>query len=591
MPKRLKKILNKSLMTGLNKKWQIATPAPKKFFTNFPEYHWIISQLFYNRGLKTEEMMENFLQPEFLENLADPFLMPGMKKGIKRIVAAIKKQEKILIYGDYDCDGITATTILYETLKYLGTKNLDFYLPDRDKEGYGIGPKALEKIINRRPNLVITVDCGVANYEPILELKKNNIPVIVSDHHTIQKDLPPALAIIHPRFKNSHYPFSDLSGAGIAFKVAQALLLGQNYPSSKSKNTRLTFLKWLLDLAAIGTVADCVDLLGENRVIVKYGLIVLNKTKRAGLKALSKSARLEKGRLNSHNIAFQIAPRLNAAGRMDHANSAFFLINEDSEQKANELAEKLEKQNSNRQQIVEKIVTQALEKFSRQPNDLLFIAKDKTWPIGVAGLAASRVLEKTSRPVLICEDTEGLIKCSARSIEKFNIIKAITQCSSLLAGFGGHSQAAGLSLAKINWLKFVKKIQYLVKKKLTKKDLVVNLKLEAKIKASDINWELVEQLEKFAPFGEANSTPRFCITGLKIKNLKTVGNSNKHLKLNLFDPVSEEDFDAIGFGLGGAKIKVGDKVKIAGELEFNEWNARKKIQIKIIDIMAIKTNK
>lgn len=579
------------ILNNLTKNWKFCPKAPAVFLNSFPEYPEIIKQILYCRGIDTEAKINEFFNPDYDQDLFDPFLFLEMKKAARRIFQAIKKQEKIVVYGDYDADGVTGALIVLNTLKFLGSQQARFYLPDRDKEGYGLNKSALNKFLKEKVKLLITVDCGVSTVEEVQIVQKNGMDVIITDHHAIGPKLPPAFAMIHAKNPKDKYPFQELTGAGMAFKLAQALLRSQtkNKTDKNHSSLQIAFEKWLLDLTAVGTVADCADLIGENRTLVKYGLIVLNKTARPGLRALIQQSGAEIGKLNAWHIGFQIAPRINAAGRMDHANTAFYLLGAKKIKYAKKMAQKLERQNKSRQDLVKRIETEAIAEFQKNNKNFFFLAKNKNWPIGVCGLAASRIVEKINRPCFICEEKKGIIKCSGRSIKKFNLVKALQKCAKFLENFGGHSQAAGFALKPLAWEKFYAKIKELVQKDLNLKDLTPTLTVDVKITAQAISWKTFDWLKRMEPFGMGNPRPRFLIKNLRVEEIKIIGRDKNHLKLKVCENKKSDScriFDAIGFALGsfGEKIKKGKIIDLIFELDVNEWNGRRDLQLKIVDL-------
>lgn len=572
---------------SLEKIWRLATPIPPEFVHHLPNFHPLLLQLLYNRNIKTKNAITKFFTPDYRSGLYDPFQIKNMKKALGRIFKAIQKKEKMVIYGDYDADGITATTLLYKTLKFLGGKNLDTYIPHRRKEGYGLNKKVVQKLGREKTNLIITVDCGISNLRQIALARRLGMDVIITDHHQISSRLPPALAILNVRQKDDHYPFKDLAGVGIAFKLAQALLKKDELHSALAREA---FEKWLLDLVAIGTVADLCPLLDENRTLVKYGLIILNQSKRRGLKNLFLAAGLNPkiSPLDTYNIGFQIAPRLNAAGRIFHADMAFNLLLTESEQEATQLATSLEKTNRERQKLTLTILQEAQEQIGEIKGKRVLLASHPSWSLGIAGLVAGRICDQYSRPTLIIERGEKKSRGSARSIEVFNITAALAQCKELLLRYGGHKTAAGFSLktAKISLL--YEKLEKIAQTKIKPDDLKPTLEIEANFDLQEINWEIFEQIESFQPFGEANPVPKFLAQKVLVKEIRGIGAENKHLKLTLQDK-GGRTFAAIGFGLGNWVYKLipGNTIDLVYELAIDEWNGSKKLQIKIIDLRMI----
>lgn len=579
-------------------------------------------QLLWDRGLKTQTAVDEFFNPDFETDLHDPFLMKDMDKAVARIFAALQGEQKVMVYGDYDADGVTSSAVLMNTLAELkrAFKNmsreraeeyLDIYIPDREKEGYGITEKAVEEISRRKPDLIITVDCGVSNVENIAKINELGIDVIVTDHHHVPEVRPDALAIINPKQKDCGYPFKLLAGVGVAFKLCQGLLicLEQEFPE-KYEKLKPGFEKWLLDLVALGTVADCVDLLGENRTLTRYGLLVLNKTQRMGLKKLIAIAGLETREngnfvkskiLDSVHISFNLAPRLNAAGRMDHANAAYMLLMSDKADEAQELAEKLEKSNQTRQRLTDKMMQEIRLKISKKKTlPLVVVEKGEGWKIGLVGLVAGKLTEEFSRPFLILSEEESRLAGSGRSIPAFDLIESIESCGDLLLQFGGHSQAAGVKLKKSNLKRFEKQMNEIAAKILCEEDLIPSIDIDAEIDAEKIDWNLIDSLENFAPFGFANRKPAFLVKGLEVHEVKAVGSKKDHLKIclkTIFESGKSKYFPGIGFRLGHLLEKMperetglrwGDKVDVVFQPEINEWNGNRELQLNVIDIKLSK---
>jgi single-stranded-DNA-specific exonuclease len=597
--------------------WHLKPKAPDEFVRQFPEYRPVVLQLLYNRGLTTQKQIDEFFNPDYIEDLHDPFLMLGMEEAVKRIFKAIKKQEKIAIFGDYDADGVCGAVILKTVLEKLGGNiSGGVYIPDRKIEGYGLNNEAIKKLGEQKVNLILTVDCGISDFEEIKLANSLGAEVIVVDHHRVVKKMPAAKAIIDPWQEKDRYPFKELAGAGVAFKLVQALLKS-HLPESVSDKIPEGWEKWLLDLVAIATVADCVPLLGENRTLVRYGLIVLAQTQRVGLLELMKVARVNPifeadtmtTNLDTYSLGFILAPRLNAAGRMDHASLAFELLSVKDKEKAKDLAEKINQQNQQRQKLTDEIVAEIekrIKPYIDDKNKPVIVEVDKKWPAGVVGLAAGKIADRYHRPTIIFSgDSEfassgkeeaEIIRGSARSVPNFNIIEAIGQCGELLKEFGGHAGAAGLSLDNNNFSAFVEKINQIAGEKLKDKDLVPVTEIDAEIEAQEISWELFEKLAQFEPCGrDDNPYPSFLIKNLEIINVRLVGNGMSHLKLELKSenpPAGGEKkiFKAIGFRLaknGNQDLKIGDKVDIVFELTVDEWNGNRELQFKIADIKKL----
>lgn len=574
----------------MNKKWQILPQPPKEFFNQFPEHPPLLLSFLYHRNIRSQKQIDEFLNPDYEEDILNPFLMKGMNETIDRILKAILNEEKIVVYGDYDADGICASVILIKTFRkiaeVLSKKDCtSCYIPDRKTEGYSLNKKAIEEFKKDGIKLIITVDCGITNFEEV-ELAKNlGIDLIIVDHHNVLEKIPLAYSIIDPKQKNDQYPFKQLSGAGVAFKLVQALLITIN---KQKQLIDRSFEKWLLDLVAIATVADVCPLISENRTLVKYGLIVLNKTKNLGLQALIQKVKINE--INTWNIAFQIGPRLNSSGRMDHADKAFYLLMTESPTEAEKLAEEIEEKNKQRQNLIDKLYQEIKEKIlTLAPEKKILIFSSENYPGGIIGLLAGKIKDEFFRPAIIIEEKEEKAKGSCRSIDEFNLVEVLKKCEDILERFGGHPKAAGFSLKKEKIPEFKKRLEEIADFELKDKELLPKIIIETKIKAEEITWLMDEQIKLLEPLGEANQEPLFLMEDLEIKNFQGVGNNEKHLRLELFSPSSREavnfSFKAIAFDQGKEieKIKIGNKLDVVFSLAVDEWNNRKQLQLKIID--------
>lgn len=558
--------------------WKEAEKASQNFIDKFPELDPIIIQLLYNRNLKDQKAIDEFLYPDYSQDIHDPFLFSQMEKACDIIYRTIEKKELITVYGDYDADGVSSSVILNDVLVSLGAK-VNVYLPHREKEGYGLNNAAVEEINKTDSKLIITCDCGISNTEEVKLAKKLGIKVIITDHHTVPDDMPKADAIIHPNVEKENYPFKFLAGGGVAFKLAQGLIAhSKNELTGKDKEVQE---KWLLDMVAISTVADMVPLLGENRTLLKYGLIVLKKTKRLGLQKMLQLAALDPAKLDARTIGFTIAPRINAAGRMDHANLAYYLITETDEDKAMKYAQELNESNLARQKLTEATVKQAKEQdYSLDDNMLFFYQSD--WSAGLTGLVASRLVRLYSRPCFVMTDSNDGIVGSGRSINGFNITEALQNNEDLLLRFGGHPQACGFSIEKNKLEEFKKAIGKEADKKLSGVTFSNDFDIEMKLDFLAINWELVDLVEKFKPYGHKNPEPLFVSENLIVLAAKKVGSNEKHWKLSLAK--DDKKISAIAFGLGDIDLAIGDKINVAYNLSINQWNGNREIQLMIKDI-------
>ncbi len=581
--------------------WQLKPKVSEQFLKQFPEQSPILLQLLFNRNLKDQGAIDEFFNPDYQTDIHDPFLMLGMKEAVKRVGQAIKKKQKVAIFGDYDCDGVCGAVILKTILEAL---NVDLgggiYIPDRKVEGYGLNMEAVKKLGEKKVNLILTVDCGISDIEEIKLANKLGIDVIIVDHHRVGKSLPAAKVIIDPWQEGEKYKFKELAGAGVAFKLAQALQQAQSKLNPAIKIPE-GWEKWLLDLVALATVADGMPLIGENRTLVRYGLIVLAQTRRIGLQELMKVARLSpifeaeklKTNLDTYSLGFILAPRLNAAGRMDHASLALRLLLAETQEEAKIMAEKINEHNRQRQKLTDEITAEIesrIKNYLDDKNQPMIVEIDENWSAGVVGLVAGKICDRHNRPTIIFKKEKDISRGSARSIDGFNIVEAIIQCAPLLKEFGGHPGAAGVALENKNFQAFKEKINQIAREALKDKDLAPKIEIDAELSAAQVNWELFDALEKLEPFGRGNEPPTFLLQGLKVSNKRLVGNGSKHLKLELTaSDLPTKTFGAIGFGLAipHSELKEGDSVDVVFELNADQWNGTRNLQLKIIDLKKI----
>lgn len=575
----------------IHKTWKVLPPAPKSFYKEFPEYSKTVLNLIYHRIGNDKTAIAEFFKPDFESDLHDPFLFREMEKAVNRILLAIKNKEKIAIYGDYDVDGITSSSVVKITLEKLGAKPI-VYIPDRGREGYGMNFGAVEYLKSKKVKLIITVDCGIRSELEIEKANSLGIDTILTDHHMPGETIPPAFAVINHKVKDETYPFLELAGVGVAYKLASALIkaVPKKFPNG--------FEKWLLDLVALGTVADMVPLIGENRTIVKYGLIVLGKSKRIGIKSLFAISRLEltaKKPPDTSQISFQIAPRLNAAGRMDHANSSFELLNTDDQKEAEELARQLESKNGRRQRLTEKVM-KAVEEQMDEKQKIVF-AGGPEWPAGILGLAAGRITEKYARAAFVFNEGKDKCQGSVRSMGKFKVVWALEQCKKLLLGYGGHDYAGGFTFLPENKEKLRKKLYRIANDLLEEEDLAWEVQIDQRINLADINWTLLEEIKKMEPFGVGNSSPLFLAEDVELFQCQLVGKGDKHLKMWLKATGKSEQeanaenpavYECIGFGKGDKYCQLipeqNPKLDVVFEISSDEWNGHKKLQLIIRDL-------
>lgn len=533
----------------------------------------IVASLLVNRGLDTPESAQDFLYGNNGE-FHDPFLLAGMDAAVSRINKAINENEPILIYGDYDADGVTSTSVMMITLRSLGA-NVDFYIPNRFTEGYGPNEGAFRHAAEIGTKLLITVDTGISAVHEASIAKELGMDLIITDHHEPGPVLPEALAIIHPKLEGSLYPFRELAGVGVAFKVAHALL--GNIPEE------------LLEIAAIGTVADLVSLKGENRLLVQRGIKKLKVTKRAGLLALFKLANVEQAAVDEETIGFMLAPRLNAAGRLDSADPAVHLLLTDDREEAAMIAEEIDSMNKERQSIVSQIAEEAIkeveEKYPAGENAVLVIGKEG-WNAGVIGIVASRLVDKFYRPAIVLsfDKEKGTAKGSARSIAGFDLYKNLSACRDILPHFGGHPMAAGMTLGLGDVGELRERLNGLAKEQLSSEDFIPVASLDAEVSLEDVSLPAIEQMQLLSPFGMDNPKPRVLIKDAPIASMRKIGSGQNHLKMALGEGSSA--LDGIGFGLGELfhHISADSRISVIGELSINEWNNIRKPQIFLHDL-------
>jgi single-stranded-DNA-specific exonuclease len=570
----------------MEKKWKILDKIDESLRVQFPEINDVVLQLLYNRGLTDQAEIDDFLSPNYDEQILDPYLFKDMGKSVERIFQAVEKKEKVVIYGDYDADGVCSTAVLYYTLKKIGL-DVEIRIPYRDVEGYGLNEEAVIGIVHYEFDLVITVDCGISNKYEIDILNKGGVDIIITDHHQEPVERPKAYAILNSTLDDSGYPFKKLAGAGVAFKLAQALIFEAN-KKGIGDNLCVGWEKWLLDLVAIATVGDMVPLIGENRILVKYGLSVLEKTNKPGLKLLVEMAKSSfMNTVDTQLIGWRIAPRLNAAGRIKDATVAYDILTTEDQSKINELADFLEDNNKQRQAITDKMLKEALGQIDENNKDKVIWAVGDQWAEGVVGLVAGRLCDRYHRPTLVVSKRGDIYGGSCRSVIEFNITEAMKNCGDVFVRFGGHAQAGGFQVkGKKNFDKFVKEMTKLANDQLKDTDLRPEIAIDAEIRLIDVNWELWDELERFEPFGEGNEKPLFTISKMKIEQSQLVGKDGKHLRLMTTQTGNAKIYKLIGFGFGdwNDKIKQGSYIDVVCEIDVNEWNGNRELQLKIVDL-------
>ena len=559
----------------MSKKWQIYQVNEDEIKELQEKYkiNKLLATILSNRGIIEEEQIKKFLQPK-RSDFYDPYKMPDMEITVNRIIKAIENQEKTIIYGDYDVDGITSVTVLKSFLEERGL-HVGVYIPNRLDEGYGLNKKAVEKIAKEGYTLMITVDCGISAIEEVKYANELGIETLITDHHEPGEEIPEALAVVDTKRKDNQYQCRNLAGVGVVFKLIQAI-------SIRLRLEEKEYLKYL-DIVCIGTISDIVPLTDENRVIVKLGIKLVQQTRNLGLRAILQTTGYNK--IDSIAISFGVAPRINACGRMGHQEEALNLFLSKDINEVNELTQKLNAYNKERQEIEKNIFAEAVELIKRDnlqgKNTITLMGKN--WHHGVIGIVASKITEMYFKPsILLCEE-DNLGKGSGRSIPGFDLYEALTKCQKSIDRFGGHAMAVGITIEKDKFEEFKNEFEEIAKENHIEEILPI-LKIDSQISLDEINKEMVESLKELEPFGEENKTPLFLFKNLKIDSIRAL-TEGKHLKLTVKE--NKNIVNAIGFNIGelANEYKIGDKVDIVGNLEINSFNGVDNIQINIKDVM------
>jgi single-stranded-DNA-specific exonuclease len=577
------------------KNWLIGSKINKEKKENFSELHPVVVQMLFNRGLSDKKSIEAFLHPDYKNDTHNPFDLPDMEKAVQRILEAIRKKEKVYVYGDYDADGVCSSALMVRFFKTLGV-DVDVYIPYRETEGYGMNEKAVLEIADKGAKLVITVDCGIASANEVEILKKKNIDVIITDHHNPIHKIPKAVAVVNPKITSTKdYTNKELSGTAIAFKVVQAVLSERVRKENPDIDfPKIGFEKWYLDLVGISLVTDMCELKGENRTLLTYGLKVLQKSKTLGIKSLLAHSNGNLKEINTHAIGFQIGPRLNAAGRLGHASTSYQLLVTNDNNEADKLAEQLNNTNKERQELTETMFKEAVEQVGDSTNQKILFAKHNDWPKGLVGLVSGKITDRFFRPSLVMsEKSDGEVVGSGRSVAGFNITEALKESSEYLLHYGGHSQACGFTLKSAeSFHGFKEKMIEVATRELEGKDLRPVLNVEAELLFEEISWDLINDLEKMKPFGMGNEQPYFLTKNLEVVEAKGLGQNGNHLRMMVKNK-SGQVKKTIGFYCSNKEkwgvdwceqINVGDIIDVVYELGINEWNGNREIQLTIIDM-------
>jgi len=559
------------------KRWQIAPRVSSLTLARFPQLNPLLVQVLHNREIKTPEQVQVFLEPDSLAG--NPFALRGMNESVERLRRAMRAREPIAVYGDFDVDGVTATALLVQTLEALGA-DVKPYIPHRIDEGYGLNKDALAQLKEQGVGVVVTVDCGVRSLPEVAFGKQIGLDMIVTDHHAPGEHMPDAFAVINPKQPGCGYPSKELSGVGVAFKLAQALMrVQERVPLGKPRTTISE--DDLYDLVALGTIADLVPVTGENRLLVKRGMEKLRRSERPGIQALLRQAGVRPETLDTGSIGFTLGPRLNAAGRLEHALMAYDVLTTQYPGEADSLARKLEETNRERQRLTNELAQRAREAVvgTTERDHLLFVTAPEFLE-GIVGLVASRLTDEYYRPAIAvhlgAEESRG----SARSISEFNIVSALDECRDLLVRHGGHAMAAGFTVRNENLPALETRLKEIAARVLQAKELVPTLTVDAEASLSEMSWNLQKDLDKLAPFGFGNREPVFVSRNVMVRDARLVG--NEHLRLMLSD--GQVVWDAIAFRQGSWLGALPKTIDVAYQLEARVWNGETKLQLHVKDI-------
>ena len=534
-----------------------------------------LSKLLVQRGVHSFEAAKKFFRPS-LGDLHDPFLLKDMDIAVSRIEKAIANKENILVYGDYDVDGTTSVSLVASYLKTI-TTSISTYIPDRYDEGYGISYKGIDFAADNNFSIIIALDCGIKAIDKVSYATEKKIDFIICDHHKPGNKIPDAIAVLNPKRNDCSYPYDELCGCGVGFKLVQAL--------ASNRGQTIEDLTQYLDLVATAIAADIVPMTGENRVLTYFGLQVINSNPRNGIKAIIQQ--IDKKVLTITDVVFMIAPRINAAGRIKHGNAAVELLTEVNFDQALEFAKKINAYNSERRVLDAQITKEALLQIEKNQEKEKFttVVFDEKWHKGVIGIVASRLIETYYRPTLVFTKSGDKLAASARSVKGFDVYDALEKCSEFIEQFGGHKYAAGLTLEPTNYAAFKNKFEEVVASSIERELLIPEITINASLELSDINPKFFRIIQQMGPFGPQNMKPVFTTTSVRDNGYgKTVGSDKTHLKLNIIYGADQKTYNAIGFGLGDKMKFIENDFDIAYSLDENEWNGNTSIQLLLKDL-------
>ncbi|MFQ5875474.1 MAG: single-stranded-DNA-specific exonuclease RecJ, partial [Dehalococcoidia bacterium] len=552
------------------RRWVLCPSPPPAYLQTFRGVPRVAAYLAYNRGIATPAQLRSFLTPDS-SLLSDPLCLPDMDSALERLERAIRKGELIAIYGDFDADGVTATALLHEGFTKLGGRTTP-YIPHRTEEGHGLSLQGLASLRDLGAGLIVTADCGISSFDEVEAAREMGIDVVITDHHSPPPKIPRALAVVNPKREGSEYSFQHLAAVGVAYKLVQALRGAMEKPEDESP----------LDLVALGTVADIAPLDGENRYLVKRGIEVLNDTARPGIREMVSVAGLALGELDTESISYALGPRINAAGRVDHAMTSYRLLTATSTAEARPLAEELDLRNRERQRqsadVLERATQQVIKGQRDQP---LIMVGAEDYPPGVVGPAAGKLVEEFYRPAIVVSLGKEVSRASARSIPEFDIIGALRRCQDLFLRFGGHSQAAGFVIASENLEPLRKRLLSIAEEKLAGLELAPSIRIDAELSLRDLKGRLIKLIGLLAPFGYGNPHPIFLSRGVRVVDVRLLGEEGQHLKLKVRDDPAV--WDTIGFGLGSRANDLPPSLDIVYRLKTDRWMGHGALQLEILD--------